>query len=144
MLPGVSYALAAPEARIVRVDGPLTVEGLGRIRQAIADRTATWDLDEHAGYTLQVICSELTSNIIKHAGGDGRLVLTYRTGSLYCQAIDRGPGMARPFLAGWSPPDWGDPAAARGLWMVRMLSVRMQIDSSVLGTTVTALVAGKV
>jgi anti-sigma regulatory factor (Ser/Thr protein kinase) len=124
---------------LLRVDGPLTVKALSRIRQSIVGWAAAWHLDELVVETVQTISSELAANIIVHARGEGRLVLTCRPGMLYCQAIDRGPGMPRPFLAGWHVPDIGDPAAARGLWTVRMLSARMQIDSSVMGTTVTAV-----
>jgi hypothetical protein len=48
--------------------------------------------------------------------------------------------MQLPFLAGWQAPAIGDPEAPRGLWTVRMLSARLQIDSSVLGTTATAVI----
>lgn len=135
---------AACDAGAIRVDGPLKVDGLSRIRQAIADQAATWGLDEHVVHAVQMVSSELATNIIVHAHGNGGLVITYRAGMIYCQAVDQGPGMTLPFLAGWNAPASGDPTAARGLWMVRMLSARLQIDSSILGTTVTAVLIGKV
>lgn len=129
----------AGEGRL-RFDGPLTVESLSRIRHAIADRAVSWRLDDLIVETVQSVSGELAANIIAHAEGDGGLILTRKQGGLYCQAIDHGPGMTLPFLAGWQVPAIGDPAAARGLWTVRMLSARLQIDSSVLGTTVTAVI----
>lgn len=129
---------ASSHACILRIDGPFTVSSLSRIRQAIAAQAATWHLDEPTVETLQAVSGELAANMIVHAHGDGSLILTHRPGAVYCQAIDRGPGMPLPFLAGWQAPEIGDPAAARGLWVVRMLSTRTQIDSSVMGTTVTA------
>jgi len=127
----------------LRVEGPLTVESLSRIRQAIVGRAAAWRLDDSIVETVQTVSSELAANIIAHAGGEGMMILTCRPGALYCQAVDHGPGMRLPFLAGWQAPDIGDPAAARGLWTVRMLSARVQIDSSILGTTVTAALVWK-
>lgn len=119
------------------------MKSLSRIRHAIADRAASWRLDAPIVEAVQTVSSELAANIIAHACGDGRLVLTRVPGGLYCQAIDRGPGMPLPFLAGWHAPAIGDPAAARGLWTVRTLSARMQIDSSALGTTVTAVIISR-
>lgn len=122
-----------------RFDGPLTAGSLSLIRQAIAELAEIWRLDDRMVEIVQTVSSELAANIIAHACGDGRLVLTRKPGGLYCQAIDRGPGLPLPFLAGWQAPAIGDPEAARGLWTVRLLSSRVQIDSSVLGTTVTAV-----
>lgn len=127
------------DASTLRVEGPLTVRSLSRIRRAITGQAGTWRLNEPMVDAVQTVSSELAANIIVHAHGDGRLIFTQRPGAFYCQAIDRGPGMPLPFLAGWQAPASGDPAAARGLWMVRMLSARVQIDSSILGTTVTAV-----
>ena len=128
------------DAHTIRADGPLTVASLSRIRHTIADHAATWRLDDLVVETVQTVSSELAANIILHAHGDGRLILTRRPGGLYCQAIDHGPGIALPFWAGWQAPEIGDPDAPRGLWTVRTLSARMQIDSSILGTTVTAVI----
>jgi anti-sigma regulatory factor (Ser/Thr protein kinase) len=139
----VSGAFAAVRANALRVEGPFTVRSLSGIRQAIADQATYWCLSGVVVEVVQTISSELAANIVAHAEGDGRLVLSYRPGVLHCQAIDRGPGMPLPFLAGWQPPDTADPAAARGLWTVRMLSARMQIDSSALGTTVTTVLVRK-
>jgi len=136
-------ATAVSDGRTLRIDGPFTVGSLSRIRQAVALQAAIWRLGEPIVDAVQAIVSELAANMIVHARGDGRLILTHRPSAIHCQAIDRGPGMPLPFLAGWQAPAIGDPAAARGLWMVRMLSTRLQIDSSVLGTTVTAVLAWK-
>lgn len=132
-----------PDGCTLRVDGPLGVKSLSRIRHAIADQAAQWHLAEPVVETVQTVVSELAANIVVHAGGDGSLILTHRPGVLYCQAVDHGPGMPLPALAGWRVPESGDPAAARGLWTVRMLSTRMHIDSSSLGTTVTTVLAWK-
>ena len=119
------------------------MSSLSRIRQTIAAQAAAWHVEEPIVDAIQAVSSELAANMIVHAHGDGRLIVTHRLGAVYCQAVDRGPGMPLPFLAGWQAPAIGDPAAARGLWMVRMLSTRMQIDSSVMGTTVTVALVWK-
>jgi anti-sigma regulatory factor (Ser/Thr protein kinase) len=131
------------DASTIRVEGPLTVDSLSRIRHAIAGYATTWRLDDPIVEIVQTVSSELAANIIAHADGEGRLILTRRPGGLYCQAIDHGPGIPLPFWAGWQAPEIGDPDAPRGLWTVRTLSNRMQIDSSNLGTTVTAVLIWK-
>jgi len=42
--------------------------------------------------------------VILHGGGEGRLRLSIRSDSLYCQVADYGPGIARSHTAGWRPP----------------------------------------
>ena len=121
----------------------MTVSGLSWIRHTIAARAVVWHLEEPVIEAIQAIIGELAANIVVHAFGDGGLILTHRPGAVYCQAVDHGPGMTLPFLAGWQAPEIGDPAAPRGLWLVRMLSTRMQVDSSTTGTTVTVALVWK-
>lgn len=136
-------SLTAGAGCALQVDGPLAERSLSRIRHAIARQAAHWHLADEIVETVQTVVCELAANIVAHADGDGMLILTHRQGTLYCQAVDRGPGMPLPFLGGWQVPEAGDPAAARGLWTVRMLSTRLYIDSSNLGTTVTAVLVWK-
>jgi anti-sigma regulatory factor (Ser/Thr protein kinase) len=120
--------------------GPFDSSGLGRVRRMINERSAVWSLTDDTRHHLETIACELVGNIIRHAGGAGRLRISARSGFVYCQAVDRGPGLARPYQAGWGAPPSGDPSAARGLWLVRLLSARLHIDSSPLGTTITAAI----
>ena len=122
------------------VTGPFSNKDLHRIREIIHLHAGTWSLHPVAARTLNVVVTELITNVILHGGGEGRLRLSVHDDSLYCQVTDYGPGIARPHTAGWRPPSTADPVSSRGLWIVRMLCDHLLIDSSHIGTTVTARV----
>jgi anti-sigma regulatory factor (Ser/Thr protein kinase) len=120
----------------LRFDG----ESLYALRAAVAahaaDLGAAPDLVAH----LVIIASELASNVVRHGGGAGRLRLSREDGSLRCVVDDRGPGIAEPGVVGTStPPPYA--VGGRGLWIVRRLAPRTDIESSDRGTTVTVLVS---
>jgi anti-sigma regulatory factor (Ser/Thr protein kinase) len=120
------------------ITGPFANKDLHELR-AIAKLQATdWNLHPVAARTLNVVITELVTNVILHGGGEGRLRLSVQVESLYCQVADYGAGIARPHTAGWRPPSIADPLSSRGLWIVRMLCDHLTIDSSHIGTTVTA------
>jgi anti-sigma regulatory factor (Ser/Thr protein kinase) len=122
------------------ISGPFTNKDLHEIREVAGRQATAWNVHPVAARTLNVVITELVTNVIVHGGGDGRLRLSMRTDSLYCQVADYGPGIARPHTAGWRPPSTADPFSSRGLWIVRMLCDHLTIDSSHIGTTVTARV----
>ena len=122
------------------VSGPFDNKDLHHIREIVRSRADGWKLHPVTARTLNVVITELLTNVILHGGGEGRLRLSVRSDSLYCQVADYGPGIARSHTAGWRPPSTADPVSSRGLWIVRMLCDHLVIDSSHIGTTVTARV----
>jgi anti-sigma regulatory factor (Ser/Thr protein kinase) len=124
----------------VLVGGPFTRVDLRRVRQRIHELAHRWRLPEPVGLALELVTTELVVNVVLHAGGQGRLRLSRYPGWLFCQVSDTGSGLARPCVAGWQPPSATQPSG-RGLWIARCFSERLTIDSSPLGTTVTAKIA---
>jgi anti-sigma regulatory factor (Ser/Thr protein kinase) len=122
------------------VTGPFENRDLHQIRELVRTHAEHWNLHAVTARTLNVVITELVTNVILHGGGEGRLRLSVRGDSLYCQVADYGPGIARSHTAGWRPPSTADPVSSRGLWIVRMLCDHLVIDSSHIGTTVTARV----
>lgn len=84
--------------------------------------------------------NELVTNAVRHAGGQGR-VLLWRTGdSLCCEVTDDGPGIPADRVDPGAPP----PASAidgRGLWLVTRLCDQVAIDTGPAGTTVRIVAA---
>ena len=122
------------------ISGPFDNKDLHTIREIVSKHADAWELHAVTARTLNVVITELVTNVILHGGGEGRLRLSVRSDSLYCQVTDYGPGIARSHTAGWRPPSTADPVSSRGLWIVRMLCDHLVIDSSHIGTTVTARV----
>jgi anti-sigma regulatory factor (Ser/Thr protein kinase) len=71
---------------------------------------------------------ELAANVIRHAGGSGRLRVWSLPRGLYCQVDD---GVASAFAVDSLPCEPG-----HGLWVVRQVASQMQTLSSPAGTSV--------
>lgn len=132
---------AADEACVAFQDllmgGPFARSDLRAIRREIHELAVVWRLPEPVTLALEMVATELVANVVVHAQGQGRLRLSRYPGWAFCQVTDVGPGVARPYTAGWQPP-FTEQASGRGLWIARCFSDRLTIDSSPLGTTVTA------
>jgi anti-sigma regulatory factor (Ser/Thr protein kinase) len=109
------------------------------LRAAVAAHAADLGASPELVAHLVIIASELASNAVRHGGGTGRLQLSRDDDALRCVVDDSGPGIPEPGTAGTSAPS---PYAVggRGLWIVRRLAPRTNIESTERGTTVTVLV----
>jgi anti-sigma regulatory factor (Ser/Thr protein kinase) len=131
-----------------RPDGPVPVpldqhfdrDDLYAVRAAVAAHAADLGAPPERVRHLVIIASELASNAVRHGGGRGRLRLWRFDGAVRCEVSDEGPGIADPRNAGVANPSALAPGG-RGLWVVRQLSDTVTIDSSLRGTTVTAIIA---
>jgi anti-sigma regulatory factor (Ser/Thr protein kinase) len=113
--------------------------GLYALRAAVAAHAADFGTPERRVEDLVVIANELASNAVRHGGGGGRLLLWRNATAVHCRVSDGGPGMAEPDTMGTRR---AAPAATggRGLWIVRRLCDRLDVDTGPSGTTVTAIV----
>jgi anti-sigma regulatory factor (Ser/Thr protein kinase) len=131
-----------PAARIDAdfvLHGPFRREDVAAMRAQLKQWMDGQSLRTAAMTTLGIVATELIANVILHGGGDGRLRVWWHAGSIVCQVVDHGPGMPKPYRAGWQPP-YGDQPHGRGLWMVRVLCDVFTVDSGPLGTTITAII----
>ncbi|MFI5495267.1 ATP-binding protein [Actinoplanes sp. NPDC051859] len=117
------------------LDQPFTESSLYGVRAAVAAHLADRDTVD----IVVLLAHELASNAVRHGGGSGRLRLWVTGGAVYCQVVDRGPGIADPAGAGLRMPLPSRPGG-RGLWIIRRLA-DLHISTSRAGSTVTAVVA---
>jgi anti-sigma regulatory factor (Ser/Thr protein kinase) len=106
-----------------------TVADLSRLRLRVGRIAGLAGLDERRGEEFVLAAYELACNAILHGGGSGNLLLSRPDGFLRCQVSDEGPG----FIAGAA-------AAGRGLWLARLLTDGIEIDSGAHGAIVTLMV----
>jgi anti-sigma regulatory factor (Ser/Thr protein kinase) len=114
--------------------------GLFSLRAAVSAHASDLGLAADQVGDIVMIAHELASNVIRHGGTSGRLRLWRSNDSVLCQVSDTGPGLADPSAAGRAPA----PLSAldgRGLWIVRQLSDRLDIDSGPDGATLTVTIA---
>lgn len=119
------------------IEGPFSSADLRGIRQRLEKLAEHWHIPDTVASALELVATELMVNVVMHARGEGRMRVAKYPGWLFCQVTDFGDGVARPYTAGWQPPSAEQPSG-RGLWIARCFSERLTIDSSPLGTTVTA------
>ncbi|MEV4703694.1 ATP-binding protein [Actinoplanes sp. NPDC049316] len=89
--------------------------------------------DRLDGFVLAV--NEIITNVVLHAGGSGRLVLSRTGDSVWCTVTDSGPGIPERFRR---PPDV--PAAfedgGRGIWLAYQLCDEVAMATGPIGTTI--------
>lgn len=106
---------------------------LGAIRRAVGGWAEQQGLGPEATEELVLAVNELTTNSIRYGGGRGVLLRWREPDALACEIRDHGH-IDDP-LAGTQRPT-ADAHSGRGLWLVRQLCDRVEIDSSPQGTSV--------
>jgi anti-sigma regulatory factor (Ser/Thr protein kinase) len=138
----VGGAAATPPGR-VPLDQLFDGDGLYALRSAVAAHGADLGLGEHAVSDLVLVAHELATNAVRHGGATttdpGRLRLWAADGVVLCQVYDPGPAPADLATIGLAPAASGA-SNGRGLWIIRRLTVRLDITVGPDGTTITAAV----
>jgi serine phosphatase RsbU (regulator of sigma subunit)/PAS domain-containing protein/anti-sigma regulatory factor (Ser/Thr protein kinase) len=108
-----------PAADVCRWDVPADPEAVGRVRTAVADKLAEWDLEE-ASFTTELILSELVTNAMRYTTGriGVRLLLD---SELVCEVSDA--STTTPHLRYAATTDEG----GRGLYLVDQIADRWGI-----------------
>lgn len=120
------------------LDLAFDTDSLYGMRATVAAHADVLGLDPEQSEHLLIIASELANNAVRHGGGSGR-VRVWRAGDLiHCEVTDSGSGMADP-RAGTTPPR-PEQIGGRGLWIVRRLSVALDVVTGADGTRVSAAV----
>jgi anti-sigma regulatory factor (Ser/Thr protein kinase) len=108
-----------------------TLETLVALRHDVERCAVREGLIDLALYRFVVAVNELTTNAVRHGGGQGRLVL-WRTGDqLHCRVTDHGPGLPVSYQPAMPS---ADAIGGRGLLLASHGVERLTVD----GTSVTA------
>ncbi len=118
---------------------PVALPGLAQLRESVARHARACGLPVARVNDLVLIANELTSNVVRHGGGTGRMRLWFDGVAVYCQVSDQGGGIVGADQAGLlrSRPD---AVTGRGLWMIRQLGDEVHIETGADGTVVTVAV----
>lgn len=113
------------------------------LRAAVAAHASQAGAPERRVSDIVLAVHELAANVVRHGAGRGQVLISAADGVLHCQVTDDGrqPGPA----AGTGP---GTPGTARkdahwpsrkghGLWVVRQISDRLDIQTGPGGSVVT-------
>ena len=106
---------------------------LAEVRRVVAEHAERFGLSLDRAADLVLAVSELASNSVLHAGGEGMLRIWREDGTVLCEISDRGR-LDEPLAGRVRPaPDQPD---GRGLWLVNQLCDLVQIRSSPAGNVV--------
>jgi anti-sigma regulatory factor (Ser/Thr protein kinase) len=114
------------EITVVRheVTGTLTAAGLGG--------------DRLHGFVLAV--NEVVTNVVLHAGGQGRITVRLADGSAWCTITDSGPGIPAHYLASPEVPGAFE-VGGRGIWLAYQLCDEVTMATGPIGTTIGLRIA---
>lgn len=106
------------------------------VRHAVAAQVGRAGLagDRLDGYVLAV--NEIITNVVLHAGGNGRIRLWVAGGAAYCEVTDAGPGIPERHLAGDQLPS-ALQVGGRGIWLAHQLCDSVTVVSDGSGSAVT-------
>jgi anti-sigma regulatory factor (Ser/Thr protein kinase) len=122
------------------VEYPFGPSDLAVLRTHVARHGEASGLSATRVNDLVLVANELTSNVVRHGGGTGRLRLWIDSRAVWCEVSDSGRGIDDPDHEGLerSRPD---ALSGRGLWMIRRLADEVVIRTGRQGTTVTVNLA---
>jgi anti-sigma regulatory factor (Ser/Thr protein kinase) len=91
-----------------------------------------------AGDRLQAFVlaiNEIITNVVLHAGGRGRIVVSRSGQSIWCTITDSGPGIPVRFQHPPEVPDTFD-VGGRGIWLAYRLCDEVSMATGPIGTTI--------
>lgn len=109
--------------------------GISKVRARLSSYATSCDMPDQDQYKLVLAASEIMANAVQHGGGSGRIRVTRRGDRLYLEISDNGRGIPRRHRGERPPPrPWR--IGSQGLWLVRKICERVDIDTGPGGTTV--------
>ncbi len=89
--------------------------------------------DRLHGFILAL--NEVVTNVVLHAGGNGRLLLRLADDSAWCTVTDSGPGIPARYLASPEVPEAFE-VGGRGIWLAYQLCDEVTVATGPIGTTI--------
>jgi anti-sigma regulatory factor (Ser/Thr protein kinase) len=89
--------------------------------------------DRLQGFVLAV--NEVITNVVLHAGGQGRVVLWLAGDSAWCTVTDSGPGIPLQYLSPPVVPEAFE-VGGRGIWLAHQLCDEVTVATGPIGTTI--------
>jgi anti-sigma regulatory factor (Ser/Thr protein kinase) len=83
-------------------------------------------------YDFVLAAYEAMTNVLRHGGGRGQLLLWWRADCLWCEITDHGPGIPGDNLPARLPST--TQLDQRGLWIIRRLCTSCKVTSDTTGT----------
>ncbi|GAB1644746.1 ATP-binding protein [Krasilnikovia sp. MM14-A1259] len=128
-------AAAHPTSACPLLDCTFGRDDITTLRHEVSDRltVAGCTGDRLHGFVLAV--NEVITNVVLHAGGQGRIVVRLTAGSAWCTVTDSGPGIPERFLGRPGVPEAFE-VGGRGIWLAHQLCDEVTMATGPIGTTI--------
>jgi anti-sigma regulatory factor (Ser/Thr protein kinase) len=133
---GCNQPLTAPPASAHSLE--FRAEDLREVRSLVAEVAQETGLERDRLEDLKLVSSELATNTVRHARGEGIMQVWEERGNIFCQVRDAGH-ITDPLAGPRRPAPLA--TGGLGLWMVNQLCDLVEVRSSEQGTTVRARVS---
>lgn len=133
-------AVAAPAELPYLLDRAFGRDEITIVRHQVAQELRGTRLpdDRLQGFVLAI--NEVITNVVLHAGSDGRLVLWLTEGSVWCTVTDSGPGIPQRYAEPPEVPEAYD-VGGRGIWLAHQLCDEVTVATGPIGTTIGLRIA---
>ena len=144
MGPGVRSApgreSANPDVPLTAPDHSLLDRRFGRdeiavLRHEVSARLTEAGLTGDRLHSFVLAVNEVITNVVLHAGGQGRIVVRVADGSAWCTVTDSGPGIPAHYLHQPAVPETFD-LGGRGIWLAHQLCDEVTMATGPIGTTI--------
>ena len=95
--------------------------------------------DRLHGFVLAV--NEVVTNVVLHAGGQGRITLRLAGDSAWCTITDSGPGIPAHYLSSRPEVPGAFEVGGRGIWLAYQLCDEVTMATGPIGTTIGLRIA---
>jgi len=110
------------------------------LRHEVSARLSAAGLTGDRLHSFVLAVNEVITNVVLHAGGQGRIVVRVTGGSAWCTVTDSGPGIPARHLDRPEVPEAFD-VGGRGIWLAHQLCDEVTMATGPIGTTIGLRVA---
>jgi anti-sigma regulatory factor (Ser/Thr protein kinase) len=117
------------------LDRAFGLDDITVVRHAVQQHlsAAGYSGDRLEAFVLAV--NEVITNVVLHAGGRGRIVLSRESGSTWCTVTDSGPGIPQRYQHPPEVPETFE-VGGRGIWLAYRLCDEVTMATGPIGTTI--------
>lgn len=131
---------ANPDVPLASPDQSLLDRRFGRneiavLRHEVSARLSVAGLTGDRLHSFVLAVNEVITNVVLHAGGQGRIVVRVTGGSAWCTVTDSGPGIPAHYLNQPEVPETFD-VGGRGIWLAHQLCDEVTMATGPIGTTI--------
>jgi anti-sigma regulatory factor (Ser/Thr protein kinase) len=131
-IPAYDQSMTAPDESAVLLACSVDAVTLPAVRAQVRAASADRGLSGTGLYEFVLAVYEALTNVLRHGGGRGQLLLWQHADDLWCEVTDHGPGISGGYLPARHPGT--SQLGQRGLWIIRRVCTSCKVTTDATGT----------